>query len=149
MRDITFAWPPGQLTVDHRLAYNGISKTYARQVFESLVDIDPATAQLRPWLGSTWSRPDRLTVVLTIAPGRRFSDGAPLTADLVRNSFCDIMTDLAGVTPLPSAVAALTGLSGVEARGGHRRLPVRPAQRGIPPQPGRCEPGGEQAGGGW
>lgn len=117
MRDITFAWPPGQLTVDHRLAYNGISKTYARQVFESLVDIDPATAQLRPWLGSTWSRPDRLTVVLTIAPGRRFSDGTPLTADLVRNSFCDIMTDLAGVTPLPSAVAALTGLSGVEARG--------------------------------
>ena len=42
MGDITFAWPPGQLTVDPRLAYNGISKTYARQIFESMVDIDPA-----------------------------------------------------------------------------------------------------------
>lgn len=117
MGDITFAWPPGQLTVDPRLAYNGISKTYARQIFESMVDIDPATAQLRPWLASTWSRPDSLTVELTIAPGRRFSDGVPLTAELVRNSFCDIMTDLAQATPLPSAVTALTGLSRVQARG--------------------------------
>ncbi|MCX8560567.1 ABC transporter substrate-binding protein [Mycolicibacterium mucogenicum] len=117
MHDIAFAWPPGQLTADPRLAYNGISKTYARQVFESLVDIDPVTAQLRPWLASAWSRPDPLTVELTIAPCGRFSDGVRLTADLVRNSFCDIMTDLACSTPLPSAVAALTGLSAVESRG--------------------------------
>lgn len=117
MRDIVFAWPPGQLTADPRLAYNGISKTYVRQVFESLVDIDPVTAQLRPWLASAWRRPDPLTVEVTIPPGRRFSDGTPLTADLVRNSFCDIMTDLAGSTPLPSAVAALTGLSAVESHG--------------------------------
>ncbi|UCZ58857.1 ABC transporter substrate-binding protein [Mycolicibacterium phocaicum] len=117
MRDIVFAWPPGQLTTDPRLAYNGISKTYVRQVFESLVDVDPVTAQVRPWLASVWSRPDPLTVELTIAPGRRFSDGVPLTADLVRNSFCDIMTDLAASTPLPSAVAALAGLSAVESHG--------------------------------
>lgn len=115
--NITFAWPPGQLTVDPRLAYNGISKTYARQVFESLVDIDPATAQLRPWLASTWCRPDPLTVELTIAPGRRFSDGVPLTADLARNSFCDIVNDLEQASPLPSATSALTGLSRVESRG--------------------------------
>ena len=117
MRDIVFVWPPGQLTTDPRLAYNGISKTYVRQVFESLVDVDPVTAQVRPWLASVWSRPDPLTVELTIAPGRRFSDGVPLTADLVRNSFCDIMTDLAASTPLPSAVAALAGLSAVESHG--------------------------------
>ena len=115
--DVVFAWPPGQLTVDPRLAYNGISKTYVRQVFESLVDIGPATAQLRPWLASAWHRPDPLTVELTISPGRQFSDGVPLTADSVRNSFCDIMTDLAGLAPPPSAVAAVTGLSGVETRG--------------------------------
>jgi len=117
MRDVVFAWPPGQLTVDPRLAYNGISKTYVRQVFESLVDIDPVTAQLRPWLASTWCRPDSLTVELTIPTGRHFTDGEPLTADSVRKSFCDIMTDLAGSTPLPSAVADLTGLRGVESRG--------------------------------
>jgi peptide/nickel transport system substrate-binding protein len=117
MRDVVFAWPPGQLTADPRLAYNGISKTYVRQVFESLVDIDPVTTQLRPWLASTWCRPDPLTVELTIPPGRRFSDGTPLSADSVRNSFCDIMADLAGITPLPSAVAALTDLSRVESRG--------------------------------
>lgn len=115
--DISFAWPPGQLTVDPRLAYNGISKTYARQVFESLVDIDPVTAQLRPRLASSWSRPDPLTVELTIPAGRHFSDGVPLTAELVRNSFCDIINDLSGVTPLPSAIASLAGLSGVESRG--------------------------------
>lgn len=117
MRDIVFAWPPGQLTADPRLAYNGISKTYVRQVFESLVDVDPVTTQVRPWLASVWSRPDPLTVEMTIAPGRRFSDGVPLTADLVRNSFCDIMTDLAASSPLPSAVAALAGLSAVDSHG--------------------------------
>jgi len=117
MSDIVSAWPPGQLTADPRLAYNGISKTYVRQVFESLVDVDPVTAQLRPWLASVWSRPDPLTVELTITAGRRFSDGVRLTADLVRNSFRDIMTDLAGSTPLPAAVAALTGMSAVESRG--------------------------------
>ncbi|RUP26963.1 MAG: hypothetical protein EKK51_28520 [Mycolicibacterium sp.] len=117
MRDIVFAWPPGQLTADPRLAYNGISKTYVRQVFESLVDVDPVTTQVRPWLTSVWSRPDPLTVEMTIAPGRRFSDGVPLTADLVRNSFCDIMTDLVASSPLPSAVAALAGLSAVESHG--------------------------------
>ncbi|MFL0290200.1 ABC transporter substrate-binding protein [Mycobacterium sp. SMC-18] len=116
-RDIVFAWPPGQLTTDPRLAYNGISKTYVRQVFESLVDIDPVTAQLRPWLASSWRRPDPLTVEVTVPPGRHFSDGRPLTAELVRNSFRDIMTDLADATPLPAAVAALTGLSAVESRG--------------------------------
>lgn len=117
MRDIVFAWPPGQLTADPRLAYNGISKTYVRQVFESLVDVDPVTTQVRPWLASAWSRPDLLTVEVTIAAGRSFSDGTPLTAAAVRNSFCDIMTDLAGITPLPSAVAALAGLSAVESHG--------------------------------
>lgn len=115
--DISFAWPPGQLTVDPRLAYNGISKTYARQAFESLVDIDPVTAQLRPWLASSWSRPDPLTVELTIPAGRHFSDGVPLTADLVRNSFCDTINDLSAATPLPSAIAGLAGLSGMESRG--------------------------------
>lgn len=116
-RDITFAWPPGQLTVDPRLAYNGISKTYARQVFESLVDIDPATAQPRPWLASTWCRPDPRTVELTIAPGRHFSDGSPLTADRVQNSFCDIIADIGQAAPPPFATSALIGLSGVESRG--------------------------------
>lgn len=114
---ITFAWPPGQLTPDPRLAYNGISKTYVRQVFESLLDVDPVTAELRPWLASAFRRPDPLTVEVTIASGRYFSDGVPLTADLVRNSFRDILTDLAGATPLPSALAALTGLSSVESLG--------------------------------
>ena len=33
-----------QLTRDPRLAYNTMSKTHARMVFDSLLDIDPTTA---------------------------------------------------------------------------------------------------------
>ncbi|MEV0670108.1 ABC transporter substrate-binding protein [Mycobacterium sp. NPDC050441] len=114
MRNLTFGWPTHQLTDDPRLAYNSISKTYCRLIYESLLDIDPDTGKLLPWLASSWHYHDPLTLDLSIRPDRCFSDGTPLTPDAVAQTFADI-TALKDVSPRPAAVTMLTGLGSVEA----------------------------------
>lgn len=114
MGDLTFGWPTHQLTDDPRLAYNSISKTFCRLIYESLVDIDPGSGQLLPWLATSWQYRDPLTLDLIVRPHRRFSDGTPLTPEAVAQSFSDIAA-LKEVSPLPAAVTMLTGLDHVEA----------------------------------
>ncbi len=114
MRALTFGWPTHQLTDDPRLAYNSISKTYCRLIYESLLDIDPGTGKLLPWLATSWNYRDPLTLDLRIRPDRRFSDGTPLTPEAVAQSFSGI-TALKQVSPLPAAVTMLTGLDRIEA----------------------------------
>ncbi|OLP03056.1 hypothetical protein BVU76_06565 [Mycolicibacterium porcinum] len=113
MRDLTFGWPTVQLTADPRLAYNSISKTFCRLIYDSLVDIDPDTGQLLPWLAASWRYRDPLTLDLTIRPNLRFSDGTPLTPEAIAQSFSDIAA-LKEVSPLPAAVSMLTGLDHIE-----------------------------------
>ncbi|WP_208301334.1 ABC transporter substrate-binding protein [Mycobacterium sp. DL440] len=114
MHDLTFGWPTHQLSDDPRLAYNSISKTYCRLVYESLLDADPKTSTLLPWLATSWHYRDPLTLVLSIRPDRCFSDGTPLTAATVAQSFADI-TALKNISPLPAAVTMLAGLDSAEA----------------------------------
>lgn len=111
--DLTFGWPTHQLTDDPRLAYNSISKTYCRMIYESLLDIDPDSGKLLPWLATSWHYRDALTLDLTIRSDRRFSDGAPLTPAAVAQSFSEIIA-MEQVSPLPAAVTMLTGLERTE-----------------------------------
>lgn len=113
MRELTFGWPTHQLTDDPRLAYNSISKTYCRMIYESLLDIDPDTGALLPWLATSWRYRDPLTLDLSIRSDRHFSDGTPLTPVTVAQSFSDIVA-LKQVSPLPAAVTMLTGLDRIE-----------------------------------
>lgn len=113
MRDLTFGWPTHQLDVNPRLAYNSISKTYCRLIYESLLDIDPVTGELVPWLATSWRYRNPVTLDLAIRTDRCFSDGTRLTPERVVQNFSDI-TALKQVSPLPSAVAMLTGLDSVE-----------------------------------
>ncbi|ORA39369.1 ABC transporter substrate-binding protein [Mycobacterium aquaticum] len=112
--EITFGWPTAQLTRDPRLAYNTMSKTYSRMVFDSLLDVDAVTGELVPWLAASWRQADALTVEFTIRPGIEFSDGTALSGANVRQSFLDIV-ELQHVQPLPAAVAALAGLREIQA----------------------------------
>ncbi|CDP82635.1 MULTISPECIES: ABC transporter substrate-binding protein [Mycolicibacterium] len=112
-RHLTFAWPTDQLTDDPRLAYNTMSKTYCRQVYESLLDIDAGTGELRPWLATSWRYRDPLTLDMAIRTDRCFSDGTPLTSQAVARSFSDIGT-LKHVSPPPAAATMLTGLDRVD-----------------------------------
>lgn len=113
MRGLTFGWPTHQLTDDPRLAYNSISKTYCRLIYDSLLDTDPETGELLPWLATAWQYRNPLTLDLSIHPDRRFSDGTPLTPESVAQSFAGIAA-LQDVSPLPAAVTMLAGLDSVE-----------------------------------
>ncbi|WP_162464070.1 MULTISPECIES: ABC transporter substrate-binding protein [unclassified Mycolicibacterium] len=113
MRDLTFGWPTDQLTDDPRLAYNSISKTFCRLIYESLLDVDPVSGELVPWLATSWRYHDPLTLDLTIRADKFFSDRTPLTPDIVARSFTEV-TALKQVSPLPAAVAMLTGLDRIE-----------------------------------
>ncbi|MGV0812553.1 ABC transporter substrate-binding protein [Mycolicibacterium boenickei] len=116
MSDLTFGWPTHQLTADPRLAYNSISKTYCRLVFESLVDLDPGTGELLPWLAISWRYRDPLTLDMTLRTDRCFSDATPLTPEAVARSFTEI-AELNQVSPLPAAVTMLGGLDRIEPHG--------------------------------
>ncbi|ART72812.1 hypothetical protein BTO20_33445 [Mycobacterium dioxanotrophicus] len=112
--EITFGWPTAQLTRDPRLAYNTMSKTYARMAFDSLLDVDETTGELVPWLATSRRQIDPLTVEFVIRAGVQFSDGTALSGADVRQSFLDIL-GLQHVQPLPAAVAALAGLKDIRA----------------------------------
>lgn len=110
---LTYGWPTDQLTTDPRLAYNSISKTFCRQVYESLLDVDPGSGELLSWLATSWRYRDPLTLDLEIRADRVFSDGTPLTPTAVAQSFTETRT-LERVSPLPAAVTMLTGLDRVD-----------------------------------
>ncbi|WP_280491048.1 ABC transporter permease [Nocardia asiatica] len=60
----------------------------ARQIVDSLTDQDPATGELKPWLAHSWEAgPDAKVFTFHLTDGVTFSDGTPLTADSVRNTF--------------------------------------------------------------
>ncbi|HWD02802.1 MAG TPA: ABC transporter substrate-binding protein [Amycolatopsis sp.] len=59
-----------------------------RQIVDSLTDQDPATGKIVPWLAQSWDiSPDATTFTFHLRPGVTFSDGSPLTAQVVKDNF--------------------------------------------------------------
>ncbi|MGH2472499.1 MAG: ABC transporter substrate-binding protein [Candidatus Limnocylindria bacterium] len=59
-----------------------------RQIFETLVEVDPATSRITPGLASLWQvTNDGATWTFSLREGVRFHDGAPLDAAAVVASF--------------------------------------------------------------
>ncbi|MBF6208953.1 ABC transporter substrate-binding protein [Streptomyces gardneri] len=76
----------------------------ARQIVDSLTDQEPATGELKPWLAQRWEvSPDAKVFTFHLADGVTFSDGTPLTADSVRNTFDSIVRLGSGKAPLGSS----------------------------------------------
>jgi peptide/nickel transport system substrate-binding protein len=68
----------------HALAAN---QTVSAHMFETLVDIDPATGKLNPALALSWHALDESTWEFTLRRGVKFHDGGELTAADVVASF--------------------------------------------------------------
>ncbi|MFE2956716.1 ABC transporter substrate-binding protein [Nocardia tengchongensis] len=82
-----------------------------RQIVDSLLDQDPESGQLRPWLADTWSvSQDAKQFTFHLKDGVTFSDGTPLTADSVRRNL-DSIVALGGVKA-PLAASYLAGYAG-------------------------------------
>lgn len=74
-----------------------------RNVVDSLVDLDPATGAVVPWLASAWSvNEDATEFTFTLRDGVTFSDGTALTAEIVKANFDTVVT-------LGSATSLVTG----------------------------------------
>ncbi len=70
-----------------------------RQLFDSLVDQDPKTGEIVPWLASSWEvSPDATSFTFHLRDDVTFSDGTPLTADVVKANFDDIIKSGAKAT---------------------------------------------------
>ncbi|WP_235828302.1 ABC transporter substrate-binding protein [Actinomadura rubteroloni] len=59
-----------------------------RQLVDSLTDQDPATGKIVPWLAESWTvSKDATAFTFKLRPGVTFSDGTPLTAQVVKENF--------------------------------------------------------------
>nr|WP_280347415.1 ABC transporter substrate-binding protein [Nocardia neocaledoniensis] len=86
----------------------------ARQIVDSLTDQDPKTGAITPWLAESWEiSPDAKVFTFRLADGVTFSDGSPLTADSVRDTF-DAVVRLGGAKA-PLGTSYLTNYVGTTA----------------------------------
>ena len=59
-----------------------------RQIVDSLTDQDPDTGKIVPWLAKSWDiSSDTTTFTFHLRSGVTFSDGTPLTAQVVKDNF--------------------------------------------------------------
>jgi peptide/nickel transport system substrate-binding protein len=63
-----------------------------RQIFDTLTEQDPATGQILPFLASKWTvNADATSFSFTLRSGVTFSNGSPLTAQVVKDNFTAIV----------------------------------------------------------
>ncbi|GII23205.1 ABC transporter substrate-binding protein [Planosporangium mesophilum] len=83
-----------------------------RQVVDSLTDQDPATGTIVPWLAEKWEiSADARTFTFHLRSGATFSDGTPVNAQAVKDTF-DAATKLGPKAAL--AVGYLSGYAGTK-----------------------------------
>ncbi len=95
-------------------AQSGTNQTLyvTRQIVDSLVDQDPASGEIRPWLADSWTvAPDARGFTFHLREGIIFSDGTPLTAESVRRNF-DAIVHTVGAAKAPLAASYLAGYTG-------------------------------------
>jgi peptide/nickel transport system substrate-binding protein len=70
-----------------------------RQVFDTLTEQDPTTGAIVPFLASKWTvNANATSFSFTLRSGVTFSDGSPLTAQVVADNFADIVKQGAAAT---------------------------------------------------
>ncbi|WP_280390546.1 ABC transporter substrate-binding protein [Nocardia brasiliensis] len=85
-----------------------------RQIVDSLTDQDPKTGELKPWLAQSWEvSPDAKVFTFHLTDGVTFSDGTPLTADSVKQTFDSVLR--LGSAKAPLAGSYLTNYVGTTA----------------------------------
>jgi peptide/nickel transport system substrate-binding protein len=108
---LTFAIGNDPLSLNPQGGGSGNDAWYVqRQLYDSLVDQDPETGEIVPWLAESWEiSPDATSFTFTLRDDVTFSDGTPLTAEVVKANFDDIIANGA------KATAALPAFGGYEA----------------------------------
>ena len=104
---------PAEVTALDPWGADQASLIATQQIYETLIEIDPATSLVTPGLASSWQMAnDGATWTFTLREGIRFHDGTPLEASVVAASF-----DRGRTTPAyrtlfaePSAIARVQAI---------------------------------------
>ncbi|SDH42388.1 ABC transporter substrate-binding protein [Pseudonocardia oroxyli] len=89
------------------------SWTVTRQLFDSLLYLDPNSKQLEPWLAKSWSsNADATEFTFELRDDATFSDGSKVTADDVKATFDDLVANKA---KSPGTASFFTGYASTEA----------------------------------
>lgn len=111
-QDISFALKEDPTCLDPQQTSVTTSLIVGRQLTDSLLDQDPETGEIVPWLASDWEVSDDLTSYsFTLQDGVTFSDGTPLTSDVVAANF-DAIVALGASASLANGY--LAGYAGTE-----------------------------------
>lgn len=104
-------------TLNPLLATDAVAFNVLRNVYESLLDRDNETLELKPKLASQWDvSPDHLTYTFTIRDGVRWHDGVPFTADDVIYSFDRIRDPKVDAASIRSYFKDVTSVKKVDER---------------------------------
>ena len=77
---------------NYYLAANSFCAELFGQMYETLLDMDPLTAEYRPGLAARWAiSDDKKTFTFWLDPRAKWSDGRPVTAEDVQWTFAAIM----------------------------------------------------------
>ena len=91
---LTAAFPPDAENYDPHQRPQTVARTISRQIADVLLDQDPVTGELHPWLATSWDINDDTTeFTFTLREDVTFSDGTAFTAQSVKNNF-DRIRDL-------------------------------------------------------
>lgn len=115
---LTFALANDPISLNPQGGGSGNDAYYVnRQLVDSLVDQDPATGEIVPWLATDWEvSADSTTFTFTLRDGVTFSDGTAFTAESVRNTLDDVVAQGAKAN---WAVSYVAGYVSTEVRDAH------------------------------
>lgn len=111
--DLRFALVSAPTGVDPQQVSTNVSIYIARSLADSLTDQDPVSGEIVPWLAQSWEvNSDQTQFTFTLRQDVTFSDGSPLTAQVVKDNFDSIIGDLGALAPLANSY--LSGFESAE-----------------------------------
>lgn len=109
-QDVVFALKEDIVCVDPQQTSVTTSLNVGRQLVDSLLDQDPETGELVPWLAESWEVSDDLTsYTFTLAEDVTFSDGTALTSEVVAANFDAVANLGAGASLTKGYLAGYAG----------------------------------------
>ena len=93
------AWRNGVPSLEPYYHVQRTGLVLAHHVWDTLVNRDPETLQLRPQLALSWRYVDPVTIEFDLRPGVTFHDGSAFTADDVAYTVNLVLTDPAVAVP--------------------------------------------------
>lgn len=112
-KDLTFIEGVDITTLDPAFATDRPTQTVLRHLYENLVDTDPATGGVKPWLATSWKvSDDKRTWTITMKSGAKFSDGTPLNAAAAKATL-ERLLDSKLAAPNRSLLSTVTAVEAV------------------------------------